>query len=60
MSVTYKSFMQFTDKKLGRQQISYLCYGFTFFFFEARISPAFYSSGRELLYNIKLTFIKYQ
>lgn len=32
MSVTYKSFMQFTDKKLGRQQISYLCYGFTFFF----------------------------
>lgn len=30
------------------------------FFFKARISPAFYSSGRESLYNIELAFIKYQ
>lgn len=50
--------MQFTDK-LERQQRCYLYYGFTFFF-KARISPPFYSSVRELLYNIKLTFIKYE
>lgn len=63
MYVTYNWLMQLTEKKLERQQIAYLCCGFIFllfFFFRARISPTFDSAGRELPYNIKLTFIKYQ